>query len=634
MGYTPHILVLGGGTTGTAIARDLAIRGFDVTLVERSHLTHGATGRIQGLLHSGARHVASDPDLASRCLRENRILRTVAGHCVETTGGLVVAHAEDDSDPFETLLDSCTEPDIPTEELPKKAAIEREPTLTDDVVRALQVPDCVVDPLRLTVGTARGAVEYGADVRTHTSVIDLIVDDGAVVGALVCPTAQLDGVPDLKKALEDVPTEEIREEILDSSQAFAEDDPDSEPNNSGKQVPGMIEGDRQIPGAVGSQTQSSSGPSNERRGEIDPDAVEAVRADYVINATGAWADQITRMAGVSIPLAYERGSMVVSGVSQPDHVITRCRDGDEANTVVPRGHSTVLGTIKRPATGPADTETEHTEIDHLLDELDALLPGAGEARTLRAHSEVRVVYEGGGDDGTAVNDRGTVLDHSRRDGLWGLTTVLGGTLTTHRLLAKQVVDRVCTAFGVDRSCRTHEIPLPGSEDHSTVTEAVDTQLPVSDLGPERLGSRAERVSDVNGPNPLVCESMGVTRAEIGDALEDETGEQPDLQEIRIRTWAGMGECQGGRCAHRMATMLYPEYDTETVEASLDAFYEERWDGQQGVLLGEQLAQAMRNYAFHVATLNRHVTTRSIDLEAFDDGPDRDEERSVRGGMRP
>ena len=34
MGYTPHVLVIGGGVIGTGIARDLAIRGLDVTLTE------------------------------------------------------------------------------------------------------------------------------------------------------------------------------------------------------------------------------------------------------------------------------------------------------------------------------------------------------------------------------------------------------------------------------------------------------------------------------------------------------------------------------------------------------------------------------------------------------------------------
>ena len=39
-------LVVGGGSTGCGIARDLAMRGVDVTLVEKGNLTHGTTGQI------------------------------------------------------------------------------------------------------------------------------------------------------------------------------------------------------------------------------------------------------------------------------------------------------------------------------------------------------------------------------------------------------------------------------------------------------------------------------------------------------------------------------------------------------------------------------------------------------------
>ncbi|MEF8809274.1 FAD-dependent oxidoreductase, partial [Natronomonas sp.] len=50
------VIVVGGGATGVGIARDLAMRGLDVTLFERGGLGSGTTGRSHGLLHSGARY--------------------------------------------------------------------------------------------------------------------------------------------------------------------------------------------------------------------------------------------------------------------------------------------------------------------------------------------------------------------------------------------------------------------------------------------------------------------------------------------------------------------------------------------------------------------------------------------------
>ena len=64
-----HILIIGG-----ALAHDLALRGFKVTLVEKGELLSGTIGRRHGLLHSGVRCVLHDPAAAAECRQENRIL--------------------------------------------------------------------------------------------------------------------------------------------------------------------------------------------------------------------------------------------------------------------------------------------------------------------------------------------------------------------------------------------------------------------------------------------------------------------------------------------------------------------------------------------------------------------------------
>jgi glycerol-3-phosphate dehydrogenase len=83
---TAHV-VIGGGATGTGIVRDLAMRGFDATLVERGTLTDGTTGRTHGHLHSGGRYAVSDQKSAIDCIQENEILRRIADHCIERPGG-------------------------------------------------------------------------------------------------------------------------------------------------------------------------------------------------------------------------------------------------------------------------------------------------------------------------------------------------------------------------------------------------------------------------------------------------------------------------------------------------------------------------------------------------------------------
>ena len=93
-----RILIIGGGCTGAALAHDLRLRGFEVTLVERGSLLSGTSGRHHGLLHSGARYALHDIETARECYVENQILRRLAPQAIEPNDGLFVAL--DDRDVF------------------------------------------------------------------------------------------------------------------------------------------------------------------------------------------------------------------------------------------------------------------------------------------------------------------------------------------------------------------------------------------------------------------------------------------------------------------------------------------------------------------------------------------------------
>jgi len=173
MGYTPHVLVVGGGPLGTGLARDFAIRGLEVTLVDPGPLAAPRTGRMGGLLASGAQFARTDPGYARRCLAENRTLFEIASHCVEDTGGLLVG---DDLDGLQAACEECS---IAARRLSGPEAVEREPGLDPAVDGALAVPDAAVDPFLLTVATARDAREYGADIRPRTAVTGRSVQSGS-----------------------------------------------------------------------------------------------------------------------------------------------------------------------------------------------------------------------------------------------------------------------------------------------------------------------------------------------------------------------------------------------------------------------------------------------------------------------
>ena len=86
-----QVLIIGGGVTGTALARDLALRGVDCVLVEKDDINAGASGRNHGLLHSGARYVAGDREAAMECRAEGELLKRMAAQTIQDTGGYFVA---------------------------------------------------------------------------------------------------------------------------------------------------------------------------------------------------------------------------------------------------------------------------------------------------------------------------------------------------------------------------------------------------------------------------------------------------------------------------------------------------------------------------------------------------------------
>ena len=179
-----HVVVIGGGATGAGVAHDLALRGIRVTLLERGELTSGTTGRHHGLLHSGGRYAASDPESAAECIRENGTLRKIAPGSFEENGGLFVALTDDDMDCLDSFLDACAVCGIPTTVHKPDAALLLEPGLNPDVEIAVEVPDATVDPMRLVLRFFATARRNGAELRTFTEVTGLSRSGSTVTGVL------------------------------------------------------------------------------------------------------------------------------------------------------------------------------------------------------------------------------------------------------------------------------------------------------------------------------------------------------------------------------------------------------------------------------------------------------------------
>ena len=179
------VIIIGGGSTGCGIARDLALRNIPHCLVEKGDFAAGATGACHGLLHSGGRYAVNDSEAAAECISENMILRKIGVKCVEQTGGLFVRLPGDSKRFRDMFLKGCEETGIPTEVLSPSRALDLVPNLNQSLEEAIKVPDCSIDPFRLCMLNITSSQKRGGKIMTHNRVIDIIRERGRCVGVKV-----------------------------------------------------------------------------------------------------------------------------------------------------------------------------------------------------------------------------------------------------------------------------------------------------------------------------------------------------------------------------------------------------------------------------------------------------------------
>lgn len=181
------VIIIGGGITGAGTARDCAMRGLRAVLLDAGDFAAGATGRNQGLLHSGARYAVGDPASARECARENEILCRIAPHCVERTGGLFITLPEDDEAGYglgyrDRFVASCRDAGIEAEALDPAGALAVEPKVNPALIGAVKVPDGSVEPFRLCAANLLDAASRGVDIRFNTEFVDFVRSGDAVTG--------------------------------------------------------------------------------------------------------------------------------------------------------------------------------------------------------------------------------------------------------------------------------------------------------------------------------------------------------------------------------------------------------------------------------------------------------------------
>ncbi len=382
-----HVVVIGGGGTGAAIAYDLIKRGLHATVLDRGELTSGTTGRHHGQLHCGARYAVGDREIARECMEETNTLRKIASESLESNYGLFVALNDEDEDFAPTFIEACLESGIPAEKVPRKKALLMEPKLSHKIGTVVQVPDGTIDAWRLPLQFFAGAQKGGAVIRPFCPVTGIDIEDGRAVAV------------------------RIRDLVQQKD--------------------------------------------------------ERIEADLIVNATGAWAPQITKFAGIDIPITPAPGTMVAVRKRLCNMVISHLHPSGDGDIIVPQRGLSIIGTTQYKTDDPDDIKVPREDVDFLYRCADEMVPEFSKqpfhaawiaARPLAGKSESI-------EDGRGLSRDFVCVNHAQHDNVHGFMSVIGGKATVLRAMAEKTVDAVCQDLGVQEPCTTTETPLPSHREY-------------------------------------------------------------------------------------------------------------------------------------------------------------------------
>ncbi|HKR08097.1 MAG TPA: glycerol-3-phosphate dehydrogenase/oxidase [Gemmatimonadaceae bacterium] len=193
------LLVIGGGITGCGVARDAAMRGLSVALIERDDFASGTSGRSSRLVHGGIRYLEQGRlHLVYESIRERQTLLRIAPHLVKPLAftwpvyrGARVGRLKLGAGLLLYQIMALGRSHRPSF-LNGRHTLDREPSLrSTDLEGGAVYYDASTDDSRLTVATAVSAKNAGAVVANHVRVTRILRDSGRVVGAEVKST--LDG---------------------------------------------------------------------------------------------------------------------------------------------------------------------------------------------------------------------------------------------------------------------------------------------------------------------------------------------------------------------------------------------------------------------------------------------------------
>ncbi len=181
------VLVVGGGITGAGVARDAALRGLSVALLERSDFAAGTSSRSSKLIHGGLRYLQQgDVGLVREAATERHVLRRLAPHLARPTQMLMPLATRSGYAKIKVGLWTYdrlagVSEDEQYRMLSRDETLALEPTLRPEgVYGAGLYYEYVTDDARLVMENVKSAAGLGAVIANHCEVTGFSCEGGRV----------------------------------------------------------------------------------------------------------------------------------------------------------------------------------------------------------------------------------------------------------------------------------------------------------------------------------------------------------------------------------------------------------------------------------------------------------------------
>lgn len=487
------LVVIGAGINGAGIARDAAMRGLKVLLVDKGDIGGGTTAWSTRLVHGGLRYLEHrEMGLVRESLRERERLLRIAPHLVKPLPMLIPIYERQKRGRLAIRagmlaydLLSFDKTLSPHKMLSRAETLERAPGLAPEGLggAALYYDAQVEYPERLTLENALDAREHGATLSTYTRVRALETE-----GRRIREVELVDSYAGTTQRV--------------SAQLFV--------NVAGPWVDEVLSG---------------------IEGERFPRLIGGTKGSHIVTRS-------------------------FNGAPKDALYVEAERDA-RPFFIIPWNDLYLIGTTDIDYEGSLDfVRAGEDEVDYLLGETNRVIPRAALNRrtVLYTYSGVRPLPFREDETGNAgITRRHFIHDHSPR--LENLLSIVGGKITTYRNLSEQAVNLIFKKLG-RRSppCMTADTRLPGAStasDFASFAEGFGVKHGVDERVREHLlrvyGARAvEVLAMAEGRKELLeplCAATGAIRAEVLFSFRQEMA--TTLSDCLLRrTMAGLGPSAG------------------------------------------------------------------------------------------